>query len=146
MKTFYTVRDIEDMHASGVVEIETHDDVVLTDVAREKAIALGMHLNPVEQADDGHQRPAKPRMAAATRTKSTAASDISLPPPAAPSASPFQPRADTGGAPDDLVMKIKAAVVARLGTDKYNGLLDKIIPQVMSQLNKQFTASDKSWR
>ncbi|HSO18425.1 MAG TPA: hypothetical protein VLT88_03145, partial [Desulfosarcina sp.] len=49
MKTFYTVRDIEDMHAAGVVEIETHDDVVLTDVAREKAIALGMRLKAVEQ-------------------------------------------------------------------------------------------------
>ena len=33
MKTFYTVRDIEDMFAAGVREIETHDDVVVTDVA-----------------------------------------------------------------------------------------------------------------
>ena len=65
MKQFYTVRDIEDMHAAGVVEIETHDDVVLTDVAREKAIALGMHLKPVATTDDARQGPGLPRMAAA---------------------------------------------------------------------------------
>ena len=28
MKQFYTVRDIEDMRAAGVVEIKTHDDKV----------------------------------------------------------------------------------------------------------------------
>ena len=48
MKTFYTVRDVEDMHASGTTEIRIHDDVVLTDVAREKAVALGMRLTPVD--------------------------------------------------------------------------------------------------
>ena len=47
MKTFYTERDIEDMHAAGVKEIEVYDDVVITDVAREKALALGMKLTPV---------------------------------------------------------------------------------------------------
>jgi hypothetical protein len=137
MKQFYTVRDIEDMHAAGVVEIETHDDVVLTDVAREKAIALGMHLNPVEQVNDGHQGPAMPRMAVAAQTKNTPANSGEVPkPPAAPSSSPSLPPANTGNVPADRVMKIKAAVVARLGTDKYNDLLDQIIPQVMSQLKK----------
>jgi hypothetical protein len=33
-------------------------------------------------------------------------------------------------------MKIKAAVVDRLGTDKYDNLLDRIIPQVMARLKK----------
>ncbi len=56
------------MHAAGVVEIETHDDVVLTDVAREKAIALGMHLKPVATTDDGRQGPGLPRMAVAAGT------------------------------------------------------------------------------
>lgn len=98
MKQFYTVRDIEDMHAAGVTQIDIHDDVVLTDVAREKAIALGMQLIPM--------------------------------------ASHALPQATQVGTPNDPIQKIKAAVVARLGTDKYNQLLDKIIPQVMSQLKK----------
>ena len=117
MKQFYTVRDIEDMHAAGVVDIETHDDVVLTDVAREKAVALGMRLVPVETAADGRQGPEMPRMALAQKAKPT-------------------PRTDAGSASVDLVDKIKTAVIARLGTDKYNDLLDKIIPQVMTQLKK----------
>ncbi|WP_319405087.1 hypothetical protein [uncultured Desulfosarcina sp.] len=135
MKQFYTVRDIEDMHAAGVVEIEIHDDVVLTDVAREKAIALGMNLNPVEQANSGRPGTPMPRMAVAAQTKNTPTLGGSLPKtPAAPS--PSLPRPTNGAANADMVMRIKAAVVARLGTDKYNDLLDKIIPQVMSQLKK----------
>jgi hypothetical protein len=117
MKQFYTVRDIEDMHAAGVVDIETHDDVVLTDVAREKAIALGMRLVPVETAADGRKGPGISRTALAQKAEPT-------------------PRAGTGSASVDLADKIKTAVIARLGTDKYNDLLDKIIPQVMSQMNK----------
>ena len=134
MKQFYTVRDIEDMHAAGVVEIEIHDDVVLTDVAREKAIALGMHLKPVEPTTDGRQGPGRPRMAVATRaTNPPVAGGAGLTPTASPSAPPARSQATIGEAPADRVMKIKAAVVARLGTDKYNDLLDKIIPQVISQ-------------
>ncbi|MCB2147626.1 MAG: hypothetical protein KQI81_14210 [Deltaproteobacteria bacterium] len=138
MKQFYTVRDIEDMHAAGVAEIEIHDDVVLTDVAREKAIALGMHLIPLEQANNGRPGTPMPRMAVAARTKNKPAADGPLQKIiAAPSPSPSLSRPDNGGAPAaDMVMKIKSAVVARLGTDKYNDLLDKIIPQVMSQLKK----------
>jgi hypothetical protein len=142
MKQFYTVRDIEDMHAAGVVEIEIHDDVVLTDVAREKAIALGMRLIPVEPAKDGHQGQAMPRMAVSALTKTTPATvgagGGAMPQtPASPPSPPALPQTPHGNDPADHVMQVKAAVVARLGTDKYNDLLDKIIPQVMSQLKKQ---------
>ncbi|HHY56387.1 MAG TPA: hypothetical protein GYA08_13245 [Chloroflexi bacterium] len=47
-KTFYTERDIEDLHARGVTSIEVHDDVVLTDLARERALKLGMRLERVK--------------------------------------------------------------------------------------------------
>lgn len=43
-KTFYTERDIEDLHARGVASIDVHDDVVLTDLARERALKLGVRL------------------------------------------------------------------------------------------------------
>ena len=49
MKTFYTERDIVDMHAAGVTEIKVDDTVVLTDLAREKAEALGVTLTPAGQ-------------------------------------------------------------------------------------------------
>ena len=123
MKTFYTVRDIEDMHAAGVTEIETHDDVVLTDVAREKAIALGMRLMAVGR-DSGSFR---------DRRSTTAASPV---PPPTVSSPPSRPPAAVDGSDAQVVAKIKAAVIARLGTDAYNDLLDRIIPQVMSRLKK----------
>lgn len=122
MKTFYTVRDIEDMHASGVVEIETHDDVVLTDVAREKAIALGMRFKAVEQTH--------------APTSSSKKSGVSVHATGSPS-SPLQGHQAIKDMPSaDMAIKVKKAVAARLGTDKYNDLLDKIIPQVMAKLKR----------
>ena len=50
MKIFYTERDIEDMFRSGLTRLEVHDDVVLTDLAREKAVALGIALVAPGQA------------------------------------------------------------------------------------------------
>ncbi|HRA66109.1 MAG TPA: hypothetical protein PL187_08820 [Caldilinea sp.] len=47
-KTFYTERDIEDLHARGATSIEVHDDVVLTDLARERALKLGVWLERVK--------------------------------------------------------------------------------------------------
>ena len=124
MKTFYTVRDIEDMHAAGTTEILTHDDVVLTDVAREKAIALGMRLTPAEDASPRSGTPS-------VRTGAVA------PPPARPAAqSMTSPRPAAPPSPSDTAAKIKAAVVARLGTHKYDDLLDVIIPQVMAKLEQ----------
>ena len=133
MKTFYTVRDIEDMHAAGVTEIETHDDVVLTDVAREKAIALGMRLMAANAENgpfrnSGSSAAASPASPAPTGGGPVPPRSASLPNPPAP--------AGVGGADADTVRKIKTAVIARLGTDKYNDLLDRIIPHVMSQLKK----------
>jgi hypothetical protein len=43
-KTFYTERDIDDMHARGVTSIEIHDGIVLTDLARERAFKHGIRL------------------------------------------------------------------------------------------------------
>lgn len=43
-KTFYTERDIEDFQRRGVMVIDVDDSIVLTDLAREKALALGIRL------------------------------------------------------------------------------------------------------
>jgi hypothetical protein len=137
MKTFYTVRDIEDMHAAGVAEIEIHDDVVLTDVAREKAISLGMRLRPADSEDGIRPGGPAPRASSASSRviTSAVAGALSHPPPA-PLATPSRPQAGAGTSQNELVGKIKAAVAARLGTDRYNDVLDQIIPQVMAQLKK----------
>ncbi len=43
-KTFYTERDIEDLCRQGVRSITINDDVVMTELAREKAERLGVAL------------------------------------------------------------------------------------------------------
>jgi hypothetical protein len=43
-KTFYTERDIEDLVKQGVKSLIVDDDVVLTDLAYEKARRLGLEL------------------------------------------------------------------------------------------------------
>jgi hypothetical protein len=105
MKTFYTERDIEDMFRSGLTRLEVHDDVVLTDLAREKAIALGIALVARDQ------------------------------PPATPPAPSVSPPPTGPANPSDLVGRIRANVIARLGTNDYNDLIDRIIPQVLARLN-----------
>jgi hypothetical protein len=47
-KIFYTERDIEDMYTRGVTNVEVHDNVVLTDLARERALKLGVRLERVK--------------------------------------------------------------------------------------------------
>jgi hypothetical protein len=41
-KIFYTERDIDDLHSRGVTSIEVNDNVVLTDLARERMFKYGM--------------------------------------------------------------------------------------------------------
>ena len=47
-KIFYTERDIEDLYARGVTSIEVHDNVVLTDLARERMFKLNMQVKRVD--------------------------------------------------------------------------------------------------
>ena len=98
-KTFYTERDIQDLAARGVTALDVNDEVVLTDLAREKALNLGLKL--VRSAGAG---------ATATRPGSTPASK------------------------DEVVAKVKAAVIARLGNGVDPALLDAVITRVVAQV------------
>ncbi len=128
MKTFYTERDITDMHAAGVTEIEIDDDVVLTDLAREKAIALGLKMKLVEKRSG--QPGGLPRLAVAPQ--------MQLPPAMN---GPTSPLPASGATPTlaetDLVAQVKSAVIAKLGTTAHNDLLDQVIPQVLARLNRR---------
>ena len=121
MKTFHTERDIEEMHAAGVTEINVNDNVILTHLAFEKALSLGMRIKTDKQPTPVTARPLQAR------------STVAAAPPVPPSASPASPP-DTPSDDPDPVVTIKKAVTARLGTDKYDELLDRIIPLVRSLL------------
>lgn len=96
-KTFYTEHDIEDLAARGVTALDVNDEVVLTDLAREKALNLGLKLV---------------RSAGATATRPGSASTSK----------------------DEVVAKVKAAVIARLGSGVDATLLDAVVSRVVASL------------
>ncbi len=111
-KVFYTEIDIQDMVARGVLSLEVNDNVVLTDLAYEKAQRLGLKL----VRDEPQNPPAAP-----VRPYILQPSLLSQPAPAAPaSASP------------DLAQRIRSAVQERMGSQVDPALLDTIIQRVLT--------------
>lgn len=114
-KEFITERDIEDLVKRGVLSFKLDDNVVLTELAYEKANKLGLQLlrdkpeNPpsapirpyiIQQAPNAPQRPV-------------------VPAPSAPAAG-------------ELEQRIRAAVLVRLGNQVDPALLDVIIRRVLA--------------
>ncbi len=122
-KTFYTEHDIEDMFKSGVTRLELSDNVVLTGLAYEKAQKLGMQL--VQPNDHPSDAPVRPYISQATITSP---SNYQLPPVQVPFVGSAAP------APVDLSARIKNAVIAKLGTQVDQALLDTIIRRVLDQV------------
>ena len=58
-KEFYTEKDIEDLFKGGVMSLEVTDNVVLTELAYEKAGRLGMQLHR-SQPDNPPSAPVRP--------------------------------------------------------------------------------------
>ncbi len=137
-KEFYTERDIEDMVKRGILSLEVNDNVVLTDLAYEKANRLGMRLvrdkpeNPPgapvrPYLSQSQPKPSSPAGRAPAASTPAPASGFY---PAGPSASGgVAPPAQVDGA--ELRQRIRSAVVARLGSQVDAGLLDAIITRVL---------------
>jgi len=78
-KIFYTARDIEDLSANGVSTLVVSDDVVVTDLGRERADKLGLEL--VREHDQPSSAPVRPYI---TEKVSPSAAPSLPEPPAAP--------------------------------------------------------------
>ena len=113
-KTFYTERDVEDLVARGVTSLEVNDDVVLTDLARDRAAEIGLTL--LREHDAPPSAPERPYIA--TQVAPTPASS------AGPSSG------------DDLQARVRKAVVAQLGDSVDAQLLDTIIRRVLQSVGK----------
>ena len=125
-KTFYTEKEIEDLVKSGQRSLFVNEDVVLTDLAYEKAQKLGLELRrsdgPPLTAPAAPVRPyINPQNAPAVRLQLPKALPSTAPTPAAPAA----PRRA------DLRQRVQAAVKARLGDQFDPALLDAIIDRVI---------------
>ncbi len=119
-KEFFTERDIEDLWKRGVMSLQMGEDVVLTDLAYEKAQKLGLQL----------LRPTSAQNPAAIRTPEPPAAPVRpyLSQSSAP-ATAFSTLTSAGDS--DLPGRIRAAVAARMGTQVDPQLLESIIQKVL---------------
>ena len=119
-KEFYTEKDIEDLVKRGVMSLNISDDVVLTELAYEKANRLGMKLVR-SQADTPPAAPVRPYLSEKVVAR-----------PAAPVAAAAMPAALAAAAAEgDLRGRIRSAVIAKLGNQVDTVLLDSIIERVL---------------
>jgi hypothetical protein len=112
-KEFITERDIEDMVRRGVMTLEVNDNVVLTELAYEKAGKLGLKL----VRDKPENPPSAP-----VRPYIIQQAPVQPPPAPAPQPAPAS----------ELEQRIRAAVTARLGSQVDVTLLDVIIKRVLA--------------
>jgi hypothetical protein len=119
-KTFYTERDIEELARQGIRSLAVNDNVVLTELAVEKASRLGVNL--VREHDTPPSAPIRPYIAAGTTQGSARAGT-----------SPSSGKAGEQSK-EELRQKVHAAVVARLGNEVDPALLDTIIRRVLDNI------------
>lgn len=112
-KVFYTELDIENLARKGIKVLEITENIVLTDMAYEKAGRMGINL--VQAYDQIPSAPVRPYIS------NMAAS---------------QPLLEKKTLPDkeDLKQRIHSAAMARLGGQVDAGLLDSIIDRVLKNI------------
>ena len=121
-KQFYTEHDIEDMARKGIKSLQVTDDVVLTELAYEKAKRLDFQLVS-NRADNPPAAPVRPYLSEkqTAHSKPVTASVVhadSQPAPAQPKVLAVEQR-------------IRSAVIAKLGNQVDAKLLDTIIHRVV---------------
>lgn len=121
-KIFYTEHDIEDMAKRGMLSLEINDQVVLTDLAYEKANRLGLRLV--------RNRPDAPPSAPVRPYISQKLAWSTAEPPAGAPVNPVVPKPQADG--KELHQRIRSAVIARLGSQVDPNLLDVIIQRVLN--------------
>lgn len=113
-KEFYTERDIEDLVKRGTTSLQLNDDIVLTELAYEKAQRLGLKLITANA-----RPPAAPERPYLARP-------LVQPVPVAENKTEA-----------DLYTRIRNAVNARLGNQIDPTLLDSIIRRVLDALGSK---------
>lgn len=118
-KIFYTDHDIEDLAKQGVQSIDIGDDVVLTDLAVDKARRLGITLVTDREKERSKTAPPKlPKTAAKVKSAPSSRSNRS----------------------DDLEGRVYKAVKSRLGDQVDNALLRTIVKRVVQSIDSGKTS------
>lgn len=129
-KEFYTEKDIEDLFHRGTRSLQVTENVVLTELAYEKANRLGLQLVSTN-ADNPPAAPVRPYISEqqARRPVPTigpAAPVVEAQPGPVPTPAPPQPEKKNA-----IEERIRSAVIARLGNQVDAKLLDTIIHRVV---------------
>lgn len=132
-KEFYTERDIEDLVQRGTKTLRITENIVLTELAYEKAHSLGLQLISGE-ADNPPSAPVRPYLSEAQTRQPKA----TIGPP--PSAFEAQPGPALNPVPSEAEQRnvveerIRSAVIARLGNQVDANLLNNIIRRVVKNV------------
>ena len=110
-KIFYTERDIDDMQARGVTSIDVTDNVVMTDLALERAMKYEMKIKRVNSSSAPTARLSQSVNLAVSSVHEQAQ------------------RSDP-----ELKQKVKALVLAKLDGQVDAALLDAVITRVLAGL------------
>ena len=129
-KTFYTERDIVDLVKQGVTSLIVDDDVVLTDLAYEKARKLGMELL---RADD--QPPGAPVRPYIAKLPSPSASGNVKAAASVPASAPVSAAGAGAKGEDDLYQRVYKASLAQLGDSVDPKLLGVIVERALKSIS-----------
>ena len=137
-KEFYTEKDIEDLFQRGIRSLQVTENVVMTELAYEKANRLGLQLIS-DHADNPPAAPVRPYLSTQPTRQSKptigpAAQAISSPQPASSAlldGSLRYPAGTMSARENDIEQRIRSAVIARLGNQVDVTLLDNIIQRVV---------------
>src|SRR5258706_1939143 len=105
---FYTERDIDDMKARGITSVDITDNVVITDLALERAMRYDMKINRAETASAPKATYSASVNLVAAYPREASASDV------------------------ELKQKIKSLVLAKLNGLVDAALLDAVITRVLA--------------
>ena len=108
-KTFITERDIDEMKVRGITTFDVTDNVVMTDLAVERAFKHGIKLNRAETS-------ASPKAVYSQSVNLVAAF----------------PRETVSSSDAEVIQKVKAMVLAKLDGQVDAVLLDAVIARVVA--------------
>jgi hypothetical protein len=130
-KEFYTEKDIEDLFQRGVHTLRVTENVVLTELAYEKANRLGLEL-VTDRADNPPAAPVRPYLS----EPQTHVPKPTIGPNSQPILEPREvaPPDSRTEKPGDVEQRIRSAVIARLGNQVDAKLLDSIIHRVVKSV------------
>jgi hypothetical protein len=120
-KKFYTEKEIEDLFNSGIKSLQVTDEIVLTELAYEKAKRLGFQLI-TDRADVPPAAPVRPYLSEKNPVQAKLVV-VSV------SSAESQPKPTQSGS--DIETRIRSAVIAKLGNQVDAKLLDNIIHRVV---------------